>query len=128
MRIKDCELREVISCDKSDNIVSVAKKLKQEKERHIIVTEKNKPVGIISTTDVNNRVVAENKNPQKTTANEIMTSPIMTQDIDEQLAKAYFEMLKSNVFSCPVTQKGKLVGALDLKTAMNHLIKNKFKK
>jgi CBS domain-containing protein len=127
MEIKDCKLRKVISCSKDEDLVNVAKKLRDSHERHIIVTDKEKPIGIISTTDINNRVVAENKNPKATKAGEVMTSPIMIKELHESLARAYFEMLKSNIFSSPITDKGKLVGVLDLKEAMNHLIKHEFK-
>lgn len=125
MEVNECNLREVISCDKKDKVVDVARKLKEGRERHIIVTDKKKPVGIISTTDMNNRVVAENRDPKATVAEEIMTSPIMTCDIKASLAKTYFDMLKNSIFSCPVTDKGKLKGTLDVKEAMNHLVKSK---
>ena len=118
-------MRKVISTEKNASILEVAKKLRRARERHIIVTESEKPIGIISTTDINNRVVAENKNPKETKAEEIMTSPIMSCDVEESLAKVYFEMLRENIFSCPVVKKGRLAGTLDLKEAMNHLIKAK---
>jgi CBS domain-containing protein len=127
LKIKDCKLRKTLQCDKEDNIIDVAKKLRDDKERHVIVTDSGKPVGIISTTDINNRVVAENRDLKKTMAKDVMTPHIMIKDSEESLAKAYFEMLKANVFSCPIVDKDKLIGALDLKEAMNHLINVKFK-
>ncbi|MBR9705780.1 CBS domain-containing protein [Candidatus Pacearchaeota archaeon] len=125
LTIKDCKLREVISCDNTEDIVTVAKKLKNEKQRHIIVTEKDKPIGIISTTDINNRVVAENKDLKKTKAQSIMTSKILVKDINEDLVQTYLEMIKDNIFSCPVTTDEKLIGTLDLKEVMNHIVKLK---
>lgn len=127
IKIKECSIRPVQVCDKEDNIVNVAKILKEHKERHAIVLDKIKPVGIISTTDMNNRVVAENKDLKKTKAENIMTSHIMIRDIEDSLAKTYFEMLKDNIFSCVILEKGKLKGALDLREAMNHLVKVKAK-
>ena len=123
MKIKDCELIEVLSCEKDENIVKIAKSLRDKKQRHIIVTDSGKPVGIISTTDINNRLVAENKNPEKTKAKDIMTKDILVKDIEEPLTQAYIEMIKKNIFSCPITQKEKLKGTLELKEAMKNLAK-----
>ena len=89
----------------------------------MIVTDNKKPIGIISTTDINNRLVAENKNPMKTKAEEIMTAPILTKDINENLTQAYIEMIKENIFSVPITENEKLKGTLELKEAMEKLVK-----
>lgn len=128
MKIKEIKLRKIIQCDREESIVDVAKKLRKNKERHIVVTDKKRPVGIISTTDITNRVVAENKNLSKTTAKQIMTTQIMVRDIEESLGKVYFEMIKQSIFSCPITKKDKLVGILDLKNATSSLIKAKLRK
>lgn len=125
MEINDCKLRTVISCNKNEDTVSIAKKLRDNKERHIIVTDNEKPIGIISTTDINNRVVAENKDLKKTKAESIMTSPIIVKDINEPLVQTYIEMIKQNIFSCPITRDDKLIGVLDLKELMNHIVKLK---
>jgi len=128
MEVKQCELRKALSCDEKDSVLEVAKKLKKNEERHIVVVSSGKPVGLISTTDMNNRVVAENKDAKKTKAKQIMTSPIMVKDVSDSLGRVYFDMLKSNVFSIPIVSKGKLKGVLDLKEAMNQLIRAKFQK
>ncbi len=125
MEIKDCKLRKVISCDKNEDIVNIAKKLRDNKERHIIVTENEKPIGIISTTDINNRAVAENKDLKKTRARDIMTFPIVIRDINAPLVQTYIDMIKQNTFSCPITKDNKLIGVLDLKELMNHVVKLK---
>jgi len=123
MKISDCKLKEVLSCDKYENLVEVAKILREKHQRHMIVTDKKKPIGIISTTDICNRLVAENKNPMKTKAEEIMTAPILTKDINENLTQAYIEMIKENIFSVPITEDEKLKGTLELKDAMEKLAK-----
>jgi CBS domain-containing protein len=127
MKVKDCKLRKTLSCDKNTSVLEVAKKLEKNKEKHLIVTNSEKPVGIITTTDITYRLVAKNKDPRKTKAKDIMTSSILVKDIKEPLSKAYVQMLKNNVLSCSVTQKGKLKGILELKEAMGKLVKLKVK-
>ena len=127
MEVKDCELREVVGIDEKESVLKVAKKLKENKERHIIVTKEDRPIGIISTTDINNRLVAEGKDANETKADQIMTKNIMTCDISDPLAKVYFKMLHKDIYSCPVVENGKLKATLDAKQAMNQLIKSKAK-
>ena len=78
MKIKDCDLRKVLDCDIGDSVINVAKKLKKNNERHIVVVDSGKPLGLISTTDICNRVVAESKDLNKTKAKDIMTSPVIS--------------------------------------------------
>lgn len=125
MKVKECNLRKVLSCDKNQSVFEVARILRESNERHIIVKDNENPVGIVSTTDINNRLVAEGKDSKKTKAQEIMTKEIMTEDSESPLGKVYFDMLKRNIFSCPIVEKGKLIGVLDMKEAMNQLVKEK---
>lgn len=124
MQLKECKLRKVMECDDNTPIVEVAKKLKENRERHIIVTKNKKPVGIISTTDISNRVVAENKNLKEVKAKEIMTSQILVKDINESAEKVYIEMIRENLFSIPIVEDGKLKGILDIKELMTNLVKH----
>ena len=75
--ISKCTLIEPFYCKEDDSVVEVAKKLRGTTIRQIfVVDEKTYPVGLISTTDINNRVVAEGKDPKKMKAKEIMSKTI----------------------------------------------------
>lgn len=128
IKIKDCVIRKALTCDKEDLAITVARKLRDSKERHVIVLDFKKPTGIISTTDISNRIVAENKDPAKTKAKDMMTRNLMIRDIHDSLARAYIDMIKSSIYSCLVVDNGKIKGMLDLREAMNHLVKTKIKK
>ena len=123
-KVKDCNLRDVLSCDKNKSIYEVAQELRENKHRHIIITEGGKPEGVISTTDITNRVVAEKKDLEKTKAGDIMTTPMISKDVNEPLSQVYIEMIRENLFSCPITKSGKLVGMLDMKEATQKLLNN----
>ena len=114
MQVKDCTLIKPLSCRKETNVVEVAKMLRDNKQRRIIVTDENEyPIGIISTTDINNRVVAEKKDPSKLKAEDVMTSPIyLTCDIDDNLNDIFKKMVEHESFFCPVTKENKLHGVL----------------
>ncbi|PJE81612.1 hypothetical protein COU58_01555 [Candidatus Pacearchaeota archaeon CG10_big_fil_rev_8_21_14_0_10_32_42] len=125
MQIKDCELDKVLVCKDDDFVIDVSKKLKKSHQKFVVVTKKNVVIGIISLTDINDRLVSEGKNAKTTMAKQIMTTPILTKDIQEPLTQLYIEMIKSNIFSCPVTKNKKLVGAINLKEVLIKLPKIK---
>ncbi|MBI2542296.1 CBS domain-containing protein [Candidatus Woesearchaeota archaeon] len=123
MLVKDCTLIKPLYCKKEANLVEVAKLLRQNKQRRITVIDENEfPVGIISTTDINNKVVAENKNASELKAESIMTSPIyLTCDINDKLNDIFNRMLKHESFFCPVTKEGKLYGVITYGELTSHI-------
>lgn len=123
MQVKDCTLIRPLHCDEGTSVVEAAKILKGNKQRRIIVVDENKhPVGIISTTDINNRIVAESKDASKLKAHEIMTSPIyLTCDINDGLNDVFKKMLHHETYFCPVTKEGKLYGILTYGEMMKHV-------
>lgn len=117
---------EPLSCEECESIVEVAKKLREHVIRYIyVVNEKGSPVGVISTTDMNNRVVAEGKNPSETLAKDIMTTPIHAVDVNSEEKKAYEECLKNNVATCAVTEDGKLIGLVTVHELLRKVSEDK---
>ena len=114
MIVKNCTLIKSLCCKKDVSVVEVARILRDNKQRRIIVVDEHEsPIGIISTTDINNKVVAENKDASKLRAKDIMTSPIyLVCDIDENLNEVFKKMLHHESFFCPVTKDSKLYGVL----------------
>ena len=108
------KLNDAVICKEDDSVLEVARIMRDTQTRHIIVIDKNlKPSGIISAFDINNRVVAEEKNAKEIKAEDIMTKPIQSIDIDIDYNEAYQKMIDLGIYTIPVTDKGKLVGILD---------------
>ena len=106
-------LQDVVICRKNDTILEVARILRDTKSRHLIVVDENeKPLGIISTVDINNRVIAEELNIKETTAEDVMTKKIEVVDVNESYDNAYKKMNDKGTYSIPVVEDGKLIGAL----------------
>lgn len=114
MLVKDCTLIKPLICKKEASIIEVAKILRDNKQRRIIVIdEKKSPSGIISTTDINNRIVAENKDASNLKAKDIMTSPIyLTCDFEDNLNEVFNKMVSRESFFCPVVKDKKIHGIL----------------
>ncbi len=114
MKVKDCALIEPLVCKLDTPIVEAAKILRDNKQRRIIVVDpKEAPVGIISTTDINNKLVAENRNLSNSAAKDIMASPIyLVCDIEGDLGDIFAKMHEHQSFFVPITKSGKLFGIL----------------
>lgn len=121
MKIKECVLIESIKCKDDDNIVTVSKMLKETTLRHIFVVDNDdKPVGVISVIDINNRVVANEKDPKTTLAKDIMSSAILTTDVNDDVDGFFAKMSEKNHVMDPVTNDGKMVGIITI----HQLLKN----
>jgi CBS domain-containing protein len=74
-------------------------------------SKNNKDYGIITSTDICDRIIAEQKNPATTKVSEIMHSPIITISQDADLITCVKLMKEHNVHHMPVVDKaGELVG------------------
>ncbi len=113
MKVKHCNLIIPLKCEVDSPLVDAAKVLKENKQRRLIVVKDDVPIGIISTTDMSNRVVAEGKSPTDLKAEDVMTQPIFLEcDVEDNVAEIYQKMLKHKSFFVPVKKEGKLYAIL----------------
>ena len=78
----------------------------------IVIDEKGRPLGIITEKDVLERVFRANRDPFKTAAREVMSSPILTVEHTVSLEDALALMRGEKVRRLAVMEKGTLVGQL----------------
>ena len=100
MNLKNCTLIEPFFCNEGDTVIEVAKKLRTSTLRQLFVVENNQPVGVISTTDINNRVVAEGKDPHNLQAKDIMSKPIELFQITDNVIEVYKKMKEKKRLIC----------------------------
>jgi CBS domain-containing protein len=115
MTLEKCTLIEPFQCQEDEAIVEVAKKLRTCTLRQIFVTDSmGKPIGVISTTDMNNRIVAEGKDPTTLKARDIMTTPIETFQKTDDAMQVYKEMKEKKRLLCAVMDGEKFIGMVTL--------------
>lgn len=120
--LKECTLFEALQCKEEDTLVAVAKKLREYTVRYIYVTNaQEQPMGVISMSDINNRVVAEGKDPRTMKAKDIMTKNIKVYDDEMDEREAYKQCVQEKLTACPVVSKGKLVGVITVQELLNRM-------
>jgi signal-transduction protein with cAMP-binding, CBS, and nucleotidyltransferase domain len=122
MKVKDCVLIEAFKCKEEDSVIEVAKKLRETMIRHIfVINNKDYPTGVISVMDINNRVVAEEKDAFKLKASEIMSSPVDVVKLSDDINAVVKKMAGKNRVMNPVVDKNKkMIGIITL----NQLLEN----
>ncbi len=99
-----------------DTTVSYAMTLMRRRNIHSVIvdmSEKNKQYGILTTTDIRDKIVAVNRNAAETHVSEIMSGPIITGKAEWTLAECSRVMQEKKFHHLPVADEhGTLIGMI----------------
>jgi len=99
-----------------DSSVSHALTLMRRRNIHSLLVDvsEDKPTyGIITTTDIRDKIIAADRNPANTAVREIMTAPILTADPDWTLQECSRKMQAHHIHHMPVCDEhGILLGLI----------------
>lgn len=113
MRVRDVMIPSPVSCSPTTSLVQVAKMMADHRCGEIPVCEANRVVGVITDRDITCRAVALGRDPDTTTARDIMTLLVVTVSPDETVNSAITLMRDEQVTRLPVTDReGRLIGML----------------
>ncbi len=112
--VKDVMSKPVITIEENKTAKDAALLMKKTRRGCLIITEKRKPVGIISDSDLIKRVVAANVKASQIKLDAIMSKPLVTVSPDDDIVVAVRKMKKNNIHRLPVITNGKIVGLLSL--------------
>jgi len=110
--VKDYMTTEIATIDAEVDICTAAVKMAATPRGYLIVLEKDFPVGIVTERNFVNEVLAKKRDPLRTKVKQIMSSPLITVDPDEQLTTAADIMKKNGVRKLPVSKDGILYGMI----------------
>ena len=101
--------KNVFTADKTTSLQEAAQNMKKLKVGCVIVTENNKPMGIVTERDFVTKVAA-NGIPLFTEISEVMSAPLITIDPEETIWEAS-EMMKENlIHKLPVKEDDHVIG------------------
>ena len=106
----------------SDTVSSVAQKMITFDIGAVIVTHGDKHYGLITEKDILEKVLRTSKNPTKTFANEIMSSPLETVEYNKSLIDVLKIMRDKHIRRLAATQKGKVIGIVTERRILAALI------
>ena len=112
-------IREVMSKDpitlpSSASVTDAAKQMKNADIGNVLVLENDSVHGILTDRDIAIRVVAEARDPQSVTLDEIATKGLQTVSPDDSIEDAKRIMSEKAVRRLPVVENGQPVGIISL--------------
>lgn len=113
--VRDWMSRPVVVVD-PDSSVSYALTLMRRRNIHSIIVDisaENQSYGIVTTTDIRDKIIASDRNPAETRIRDIMTAPVVTGQPDWTLRECSIKMQELGIHHLPIADEhGVLVGLI----------------
>jgi len=126
-KVRDWMSSPVIVVD-PDSSVSYALTLMRRRNIHSVVVNisgDSPSYGIVTITDIRDKIMAADRNPAETRVREIMTSPVLAGDPDWTLRECSIKMQEYHIHHIPIAdENGALIGlisATDIFTAAEEI-------
>lgn len=124
MNAQDCMTTKVECCHKDTDLVTVAKRMKDNHVGVIPIVEENgqrKLVGLVTDRDIVLRLVSEGVDPAKAKAKDCMSSQIVSVRLDTSIEECCRLMDEKKIRRLPVVnEKGNLEGMIALADIAHH--------
>jgi signal-transduction protein with cAMP-binding, CBS, and nucleotidyltransferase domain len=112
IQVKKIMTRPVVKIEYNKSVQTASKIMTKHRVGSIIIVKKNKPIGIITETDLNKKVVARALNPQKLKVKDVMSSPLVFISPSDDVITAVEKMKKHRIKRMPVVEGGEIVGII----------------
>jgi len=112
MFVRDIMTVNVVTMPLEASVLEVAKSMSDMDISSVIITDEDRPLGIITEADIVRRVIVQNRDPKTTQASEIMSSPIIHVEPSTPLTDAMRVMAKSSIRRVAVLKNNSLAGII----------------
>ena len=102
------------------DLCSTAKAMREHQVGALMVEENGKYVGIVSEADLVRKGIAENRDLHQEKVRDIMSSPIITIDIDRPASDASDLMSENRIRHLAVKDSGKIVGIISVRDLLRY--------
>ena len=110
-RVADVMVSDVVTVESGTGLVDAAKRMIQEKKGPLPIVEGDRVVAMVTDRDIIARVVAEGRDPNACSVDDIATSELVTARPDQDLDEARQLMAEHELDRVLVTEEGdRLVG------------------
>ena len=112
MFVRDIMSVNVVTMPPDATIFEVATSMNKMDIGSIIIADQDRPLGIITESDIVRRVIADEKDAKTTAAREVMSSPIIHVEPGTALTEAMRVMARSNIRRVAVLRNDSLAGII----------------
>jgi CBS domain-containing protein len=112
LRVRDLLTRPPVVTHPQASAVDVAKLLSDERVGSVVVVQDGRPVGIVTDRDLRRKVLAERRDGARTSAETIMSSPLITLPPTAFAFEALLEMTRRRIHHIVVVGDGRVVGVV----------------
>ena len=113
--VRDIMTSDIISVKTTDQVIVAIELMTKNDIGSVVVTENEKPVGILTERDILKKVCAKELSAKAVTAREVMSEPLITIEADSRLGEAALLMTRKDVRRLLVTDAEKVVGIITQK-------------
>lgn len=110
--VRDIMEKNIIAIDESDSVINAAKIMSEKDISFLVVTNQDKPVGIITERDFINKIASQDKRPSDAKLSDIISYKfrwvVPTTEIEDAIQK----MLNNNIRRLIVLDDEKLAGVI----------------
>ena len=110
--IKDFVNKNAAIISPDETCFFASKKMVQDSANTLVVTSDSVPIGMLTRRDIIREVIGQEKDAEKVLVREVMTSPIVSIDINDSLAKASRLMKKHHIKQIVVVENKILSGII----------------
>jgi IMP dehydrogenase len=115
------KVSEVHHVQPSDLVTSAVQTMCDRRIGAVLVCKEQTPVGIFTERDVMSRIILQQRDPTKTTVNEVMTRDVVAIEPTTTTGEAMAIMTERKCRHLPVVQGGKVIGVLSIGDLVRHL-------
>jgi len=113
--VKDWMIDLIVYIDPEKTVLEALSKMRRRYLNSLIVNKSkgNPDYGIITSTDICDKIVAQERNPAETKIRDVMTSPLLTVDPEQTIFECAKTMSEHHIHHLPVMDENKqLVGII----------------
>jgi CBS domain-containing protein len=112
--VKEIMIQNVKTIDIEDTVLEAVETMNRHEIGCVVVTEKDRPVGILTERDILRRIISKKLDPASVKVHSIMSNPLQTTKLTSKITQAARTMLERNIKKLVVVNDGSLAGIVSL--------------
>jgi signal-transduction protein with cAMP-binding, CBS, and nucleotidyltransferase domain len=112
LAVRDVMTRTVVTATPDMSAAEAGKKMVENRVGNIIIVKEERPIGIVTESDMVAKVIARNVKPGSIKLEQLMSKPLITTTSSDDIHDAVLMMAQKKIRRLPVIDSGALVGII----------------